>query len=237
VNTNKTESGSSPGDARKPPAPEGAFALKECSILVMPTGRSAVNLRELHQGILEVDEEVIEHHLFRCHLKPSYERSIFPNDFAIWCARALGDFALAEKLATFDPYVPDSITDIRQVLADTIDDHLCAREPHVPWAKEGFSFFFERSVILILDSGLWARTPSELAKLLYEVDVSSIYYHFFDARRRHSDGRDDFSRWLDETHEDGNLRRRIAGLDFHLLSLEEVRGEMIEILSRGTAAP
>jgi len=222
-----------------PAAPNGSdrrFHLKECSILISPTGRSAANLRELHQGLLDVDEDVVHHHIFRCHLKPSYERSVFPNDFAIWSARALGDFALAEKLANFDPYLHDSIAEIRQLLADIIDDHLRSRD-YVPWAKWGFNFHFERSLLFVTDSGLKATNASELARRLYQVDVSAIYLHFFDARRRDGSNLDDFSRCLEETTQDHDLCRRIASLDFHMLSLEEVRGELIEIMSRGMAAP
>lgn len=236
VNAERIERPEEPEGTARAPVPERPFHLKECCILISPTGRSAANLRELHQGLDDVDDDVVYHHVFRCHLKPSYERSVFPNDFAIWSARALGDFALAEKLASFDPYLYESVSEIRQVLADIIDDHLRSRD-YIPWAKWGFNFHFERSLLFAMDSGLSARSPSELAERLYEVDVSSIYYHFFDARRRHGDSLDDFSRWLEESEQDGALQQRIASLDFHMLGLEEVRGELIEILSRGTAAP
>jgi hypothetical protein len=38
--------------------------------------------------------------------------------------------------------------------------------------------------------------PAELATAMLNLTTSSIFYHFIDARRRTSDGRDDFSDWL-----------------------------------------
>ncbi len=218
------------GTRRLPP-----FELKECSILISPTGQKAANLAQLASALHNVEDQVIYHHVYRCFLKHTFQQSRFPNDFAIWAAQALNDFVLAEKLANLDPYGEcGRLDEVRAYLTDAVDSHL-ASKIYVPVAKPGFDFFFERSVLQVSDTGLVARSIPELAENLREVQVSSLYYHFFDGRRRLGSNIDDFRHWLNDSPEHADLVRRIDELDFFLMDLEDLRMRLIEVLEQGAA--
>jgi hypothetical protein len=84
------------------------FEFTDYALLVMPTGRSASNLREFLNGIREVPVGVIHHHLYGAALHHQLRAWDHPNDFAIWAAESLEDHALAEKLAALDPYANEN---------------------------------------------------------------------------------------------------------------------------------
>jgi hypothetical protein len=210
------------------------FEFKECSILISPTGQKASNLAQLVFALRHVDPQVIYHHVYRCFLKHTYQQSPFPNDFAIWAAQALDDYLLAEKLANLDPYEEcGSIEEVREYLVSSVEDHLAERV-YVPVAKPGFDFFFERSVLHVADSGLVAHSVGELAEKLQQVQVSAVYYHFYDARRRLGGNLDDFRRWLmNDKKRYKDLIRRIGEIDFYLIDLEELRSLLARVLQEG----
>lgn len=226
----KTTSGGSGRRAGKLPP----FEFKECSILISPTGQKASNLAQLVLALRHVDAQVVYHHVYRCFLKHTYQQSPFPNDFAIWAAQALDDYVLAERLANLDPYEEcGSIEEVREYLVASVENHLAERI-YVPVAKPGFDFFFERSVLHVVSSGLVAHSVPEMAEKLLQVQVSSVYYHFYDARRRLGGNLDDFRHWLmNDEKKYRNLIRRIAGIDFYLVDLEDLRGLLVKVLQEG----
>jgi hypothetical protein len=60
-----------------------------------------------------------------------------------------------------------------------------------------------------------------------DLTTSSIFYHFIDARRRTSDGRDDFSDWLTGFGDEYvTLQEQLAGVDPYFSSLSELRDEL-----------
>ncbi len=206
------------------------FELMECCILTSPTGRSASNLKEFLHALREVEEEIIHHHLLRCFLKPTYQQSHFPNDFAVWSAKGLGDYRLAEMLANFDPLGECiDLSAIRERLVALVEDYLFEM-PVVPVARPGFEFYFETSTLFEIKTGLVARNVEELADCLDKVGVSTIYYHFFYGRQKRQENLDDFSRWLIDTNQDGRTADQLQGLDFYLLSLEELKRKVINVL-------
>ena len=80
---------------------EDPFWFQECFLMAMPLGKKAVNLRELLEGLLEIDESMLFYHLIQSRLAMGQPVVEYPNDFALWAANALQDNKLAEKLSSF----------------------------------------------------------------------------------------------------------------------------------------
>jgi len=66
-----------------------------------------------------------------------------------------------------------------------------------------------------------------MSNLIPQMSVSSIFYHFIDARRRAPDKMDDFCRWLTffgETHQ--HLIDQLSGIDPYFSNLVELRRQV-----------
>lgn len=123
-----------------------------------------------------------------------------------------------------------SLEQLRQHVLDVIEDRL-AESPFVPSAAPGHEFFFLASKMVILDTGMRARLPSELAARVPRIPTGSVYYHFVEGRRRPPPMVDDFSAWLAGWgSEYERCRASIAAIDYHLWSLTEMRNPLV---SRG----
>ena len=77
--------------------------------MTMPIGKKAHNLRELLQGLRELDESVLYYHIFQSRLAITQPAEEYPNEFARWAADALQDSKLAEQLSSFDPFDYDTV--------------------------------------------------------------------------------------------------------------------------------
>jgi hypothetical protein len=216
----------------KRPAP---LRLRDSALITIALGRSAYNLRELRDRILEVPVTSLHHHFVEGLLRPSFDDPEFRNDFALWARDALRDDVLAERLAVLDPF--EMATDgeaLRATLVDVIEDRLAELrqpEPVLP----GHEFHFLRSQLVVFDSPLVARTPDELALVVPELPRGGIYYHFVDGRLRPPRGEDDFSVWLAGWGERGQLARtRLAGIDPQFGTLAELREAIAAALAPDT---
>jgi hypothetical protein len=205
------------------------FKFYECIILIMPTGKKAVNLREFAELLKVVSPRVISHHLHQFFIKPVHQPRDCPNDFAHWAASGLEDFKLAEKLSNLAPFRFSDIEDLREALVDIIEDHMW-ESPIIPWARPGSEFFFNESTTVVTPTGIEAKNLTEFENALIKVNTSSIYYHFFESRQRLHQDVDDFSFWIENNFDCPNLVRQIRNIDFYLYSLLELRERIIQIL-------
>lgn len=205
------------------------FIIRDCALVVMATGTSALNLRELRDGIQSVGTDSIYQHFWGRLLQPQFDEPEYNNDFASWVYRALHEKALAERLSVMDPTEHDSVEDLREELLDIVELHLDVSES-LSWAQADEQFFFLDSMAVILDTGLRASNPLELAQHLPALSNGSIFYHFVDARRRTESGDDDFSGWIrafgDEYTE---LADRLSQLDPYFSSLKKIRNILAEL--------
>lgn len=172
-----------------------AFAVRDCSLVVMATGIRALDLGDLRDGLLAVEEASIYHHFWGRLLQPSFDEPEFSNDFASWSHHALRDTALAEQLSVIDPTTFPDLESLRQELVEIVemrfDEHAVQ-----PWAERDRQFHFLKSKIVVFDTGVRIDAPGALADALQEMSAGSVFYHFIDARRRTDSGTDDFSAWL-----------------------------------------
>ncbi|HLT58315.1 MAG TPA: DUF5752 family protein [Limnochordales bacterium] len=206
-----------------------AFRIKDCSLVTIATGRHAQNLRELRDHLAAVDAMVVYSHFWLGRLQPRYDEMEYVNDFAAWAFRALHDYVLGERLAMVDPSEFDDLDELRQEVLDLVEERLDEREM-VPWARPGQRFDFLRAQMVVFDTYQRISRPEELPAAVLRFSPGSLFYHLIDARRRRPDGLDDLRAWLVAWGlGDSPLVQELAGVDWHFLSLTELRERVAAI--------
>ncbi len=171
------------------------FAIKDCALATIATGRHAQTLRELRDILRDIHAGCIYHHFWGTLMRPEFYDREYNNDFAAWCHHSLHDSVLAERLAVVDPADYPDLDALRQELIELIDERLDETEV-ILTARADQLFHFTRSVTVVFDTYRRLSHPSELVTAVPEMSVGSIFYHFIDARRREPIGMDDFRAWL-----------------------------------------
>ncbi|HEX4826126.1 MAG TPA: DUF5752 family protein [Candidatus Polarisedimenticolaceae bacterium] len=206
------------------------FLFADYEGLVVATGWEARNLRELTEIVRRAPPDVIHHHVFRAALEHRYGTWDHPNDFGAWAANALGDPVLAEKLSSLDLFRRGDIEDTRAAIVEILEEHL-DEVATVPWARPGFGFHFASGIYFALPGERAAYTLPELRDAITEIPLSSLYFHFHEARLRGTDDADDFSRWIEDELGRVDVAERLRRIDFYLFSLEELRQRIVTILN------
>jgi hypothetical protein len=203
------------------------FEIKDCALITRTgNGLPAMNLREFRQGVSSCPIESIYHHFCETVLRPSFDDPEFHNDFARWARRGLHDHVLAERLEILDPYDFPNFEELRRTVLDIIDDHL-SEISYIAWVDEGLSFHFLRATTVVFETGNSFSKPSELVRVISEMTTSSLYYHFWEARRRTEDQRDDFSHWLKNWQgRYDKVIEAIRNTDFYFMSLRELQKKL-----------
>ena len=171
------------------------FAIKDCALATIATGRRAQTLRELRDVLSDIHPGCIYNHFWGTLLRPEHSDRDFNNDFATWCYYGLHDSIAAERMAVIDPADFEDLEGLRRELIDVIDERLDETEVML-FTRADQQFQFTRSIIVVFDTYRRLSEPAELAQVLPEWSVGSVFYHFIDARRRDSVHGDDFRAWL-----------------------------------------
>lgn len=207
------------------------FAVKDCTLLAIATGIKAQNLLDLRNRLETISADCIYYHFWGGLLHSKFDNPEYQNDFARWALTGLHDGGLAERLGIIDPTDWEDLEDLRHELLDVIDERLDETEM-IPWAKPGYHFHFIHSQIVVVDTLKRIYRPEELRVLIPNLSVSSIFYHFIDARRRSQRAEDDFSLWLESVngkYED--VRQRLKGIDPYFSSLVELRTQIAAVFT------
>jgi hypothetical protein len=209
--------------------PTEPFILKECVALENPIGATAASASELLDRVQTVDDNVLYNHLFLPHLRQRNVRWEYPNDFARWAAYFLNDFVLAEELANYSPFERKDMALVREDVIGILEDHIAERggRDTVPPGRE---FYFCGSTTLVFDSGYVARDLKELRDGLDRINVSGIYYHFFEAFIRQTEAVDDISFWVAKNLNIPDLVQRLRNVDFYFLSLSDIKDRIVRVL-------
>lgn len=206
------------------------FSFKDCALAAIATGRRARDLRELRDQLQQVEIASIYYHFWGGRLRPLFDEAEFPNDFAAWAHHALRDHVAAERLGVIDPTEFATLEDLRSELVETLEQRIDELDT-LPVSKADEQFSFIRSQIVVFDTHRSIAHPRELTVGLATSSVSSIFYHFIDARRRTPEGRDDYSTWLSDFGDEGNaLAMRLADIDPYFASLTELRAQLAKAL-------
>jgi len=209
-----------------------AFTVKDCTLITRMAGiGTAMNLRELQERVSIAPVECLFHHFCETVLRPTFDDPEYHNDFAVWAARVLRDRVLAERLAIINPYKEANFEELRRQLIDIFEERL-AETPYIPWAPPGHYFQFMRAVTVIFDTGVELHSPQDFVQQVPHMSLSSIYYHFVEARRRRDDGLDDFSGWMNDLNGSAQqLVEALAGVDFYFFSLDELKHSLVEVVN------
>ena len=203
-----------------------SFSIKDCALVALATGKKSRMLQEFRSQLFSIDSASIYHHFWGGLLQPRFEEREYNNDFAAWIWHGIHDPVLAERLAALAPAGFPDLETLRREIIELIDTRMDEME-HLIWARATRQFEFICSQIVVFDTGKRLERPAELATAIADLTTSSIFYHFIDARRRTSDGRDDFSDWLAGFgNEFVTLQKQLASVDPYFSSLSELRDEL-----------
>lgn len=224
---------------RKTDQKDGEFAVKDCALIAIATGRKVLTLKELREALAILTPASIYHHFWGGLLEPRFEEREYNNDFAAWVRHSLHDLALAERLAVLDPTAFADLEALRQELLDLMDQRMDENESLAlrPAVRQ---LELIRSQIVVFDTRRRLREPRELAEQALHLSAGSIFYHFIDARRRPPQGVDDFSVWLAAFGSDFDpLCAALGAIDPSFGSVLELREAIAETLAplRGEASP
>ena len=199
------------------------FVIKDCALLSIATGRRAQSLRELRDHLSGVETSSIYYHFWGRLLRPRFDDPEYNNDFAAWVGHALGELALAERLAVIDPATFGDLEALRAEVVNVIDEHVDQME-YPAAARRRDQFHFRRAQTVVFDTGRRLAGPAELAAAVANLSLGSIYYHFVDARRRPPQLVDDFRAWLSGFGDrQAGTVRRLERVDPYLTSLADLR--------------
>jgi hypothetical protein len=207
------------------------FALKDCAVATIATGRRAQTLRELRDILRDIHPGCIYQHFWGTLLRPQFSDREYNNDFATWCRRALHDFPVAERLAVIDPADYSDLEHLRRELLEVIEERLDETELML-FARGDHQFHFVRSVIVVFDTTRRVTHPRELVEVMPRLSLGSVFYHFIDARRREPIAVDDFRAWLMGLgNEHARLCESIAEIDPYFESLSVLRERLTQAVT------
>ncbi len=213
------------------PKAKSSFRFATQASLTRITNWKATNLPELLSGLKEVPDSAIFYHTHRFLEQHHFLSPEPPNDFAYWVTTALQDDRLAEKLAAIDTVRFNTIRDLRDKLARTVEAHL-AQSKNRREALPGDEFYFLQSVNFVLVTPYEAWNLGEFAEALKKVSVRSLYFHIFEARLRPPLGRNDFSEWLEKSLNEPQLARAIEVMDPYTQTLEGLRARILHLIQK-----
>jgi hypothetical protein len=204
------------------------FRFMACSEIQEILGKQAEDERTLAELLEDVPLDSVYFHTHSYFLRHRFIERMYPNDFAEWVGRQVRDHVLAERLSVVDPFDFRTLDMLREELISIIDDHLSGMAT-VPRAGFGTPFYFNRSRILEVPTGLEVRTLREFRDAMSEVDVSAIYFHVFEAHLRLQREENDFSAWIREGLKLPELADQMRALNPYLGSLERVRSSLLNM--------
>jgi len=199
--------------------------------LVELLGRRACTVAELLDGLREVPGMSIYYHTHRFLQQHHYLSPEPPNDFAFWVTGSLGLDALGERLASVDTVRFRSIRALRDKLAGILAEFLDGGRARNTESQEGEEFHFMSARTFVLPTPYEASNLAEFAEVLKKVSINSIYFHVFEARLRLEKAENDFANWFEGIGED-RLAREISRLDPYTMTLEGLRKNLIQMVSR-----
>ncbi|MDH4301628.1 MAG: DUF5752 family protein [Nitrospira sp.] len=202
------------------------FRFIGCSEIQEILGKQATDERQLAEMLEEVPLDSVYYHTHSYFLRTRFIERTYPNDFAQWAAQQVQDHVLAERLSVVDPFDFQSLEALREELISLIDDHLSGMTA-VPRAGFGTPFYFNRSRILEVPTGLEVQTLREFRDAISDVDSSAIYFHVFEAHLRLQREENDFSAWFRGSLKLPDLADRVKALNPYLGSLERLRSNVL----------
>jgi hypothetical protein len=216
----------SPEHEREVPRP---FRFMTETWTVMWTGYVADDLPSLLQGIRQVPSSSIYYHVHHAVFRrPKYAWADYTNDFARWVFAALGQKGMAEKLSSVDPLEFFTVGQCRARLAACVEEYVNEGEvfSRVPRGRE---FYFLQTRSFVIPTGLEAANLKDFVERVADLSLSSVLYHFVEARFREGEETDDFSRWL-ALHGEHRKAKALQRLNPYMYDLEALKTQIVNVL-------
>lgn len=204
------------------------FNFMGCVEVTELLGVKADDELSLLEAIEDVSSDSIYYHTHSYFLRHGYLASHYPNDFANWVETNIRDNVLAERLAIVTPFNFKNLEEIRAEFIEIIDKHLSDKKM-IPFVISGDPFYFMKSRIIEIPTGLKVNNLQEFTEVLKTVDASTIYNHIFEARLRSERRENDFAIWIKNSLKKPLLAEQVEKLDVYLYTLEEIRKKLLEM--------
>ena len=210
------------------------FYFNSAAHLLRIGREKANNLSELLEALKVCPDESIFQHTFQTLREHHFIREGFSNDFAHWAFAACNEVGLAERLAGIDVREFTSIAALRQRLVDIVEAYL-RQNPRSRDRAAFEPFYFAESEIIVIPTPFVARNLAEFADGIRQVSLTSIYFHFIDARLRLKLNSNDFSLWLENELDLGWVADRINRIDIYTATLHDVRRAILRLVEGALA--
>ncbi len=209
------------------------FYIKDCALATIATGLKARTLMEFREKLSAIDPACVYYHFWSPRLRPSFEHWLYLNDFSQWFRKSLHDDVLAERVDVLDPTDYVNMEDLRDDLLKIVDHRLHENEALASY-QSAEEFYFAKSKIIIFQTRLRFSQPAELVHIVPLLTLSSLFFHFIDARRRTSDKIDDFSSWLKDSFGDEyqDLISMLRKKDPYIISLSDLKIKLIKMITQ-----
>ena len=205
------------------------FHFNSAAHLIRIGREKASNLSELLSALKVCPDESIFQHTFQTLREHHFIREGFSNDFAHWAFAACNEAGLAERLAGIDIREFMSIAALRQRLVDIVESYL-QQNPRGRDRAAFEPFYFSASEVIVIPTPFVARDLAEFAEGIRHVSLTSIHFHFIDARLRLRLNSNDFSLWLEHELDLGRLAERINRIDIYTSTLDDVRRAILRFV-------
>ncbi|NIO05745.1 MAG: hypothetical protein GTN74_14400 [Proteobacteria bacterium] len=205
------------------------FQFSSSASLEKLTGHKAHNLAELFGLIQSCPDSSIFYHTFSAFRILREVQVPYTNGFAMWISESVNDEALAEKLASIDLTEHNTIASLRGRILETIEAH--KKENPETFHRTATKPFYLLDVIRIVYlTDKFAYDLRSFRDLLHTISVDSVYFHFIESRLYTQLESDDFSRWIEESLNLGELSQQIRAIDINVYTLEELREKIVKTI-------
>jgi hypothetical protein len=205
------------------------FYFNSAAHLLRILREQATTIGEFLEALRSVPDDSIFQHTFQTLQEHHFIREGFSNDFAHWAFAACNEVGLAERLAGVDIREFTSIQALRQRLVNIVEQYL-DKNPRARDRQALETFYFCASDTVVVPTPFVARNLAEFIEGLHKVSIYSIHYHFIQARLRLKLTSNDFSLWLEEDLDLGQLADRLNRIDIYTATLHDIRNTIIRIL-------
>lgn len=203
------------------------FQFVAASYLTRIRAERAWTLGELGSHLRVIPENSIFFHTFQS--LESHHYTAFSNDFAQWAAAACNEAVLAEEFGAIDLRDFVSLGDLRQALANTMENYL-KRNPQSADRPAFEPFYFSEAIEVAVPLEAEAFTLTDLADGIGGLSLQTLHYHFINSRLRLQLRTNDFSNWIEATLGFTELAERLNRIDFYTYTLDGVRKEILRTL-------
>ena len=205
------------------------FYFNSAAHLIRIGQEKASNLAELLEALRVCPDTSIFQHTFQTLGEHHFIREGFSNDFAHWAFASCNEVGLAERLAGIDVREVTSIAALRQRLVDIVADHL-GQNPRARDRAAFEPFYFSASEVVVIPTPFVAQDLEEFADGIRHVSLTSIHFHFIDARLRLKLDSNDFSLWLQHELDLAAVADRINRIDIYTSTLHDVRRAILRFV-------